>query len=121
MRRFLNDVNRPNLYVNFDPANMILYGCGQPLEALEKVGKYVRSVHCKDAKWSDQPGATWGEEVPLGIGDVDFRRFLLTLIHLGYEGPLTIEREIPSDPERQKSEIGGAIHLLEDLKEELLG
>ena len=49
---FLHDVNRPNLFINFDPANMILYGTGNPIEALKKVGKYVRSVHCKDAKWA---------------------------------------------------------------------
>ncbi len=46
---FLADVDRENLFVNFDPANMILYGSGEPIEALRKVGRYVRSVHCKDA------------------------------------------------------------------------
>jgi sugar phosphate isomerase/epimerase len=56
---FLDDVDRDNLFVNFDPANMILYGTGEPIEALKKVGKYVRSVHCKDGTWSDQPGETW--------------------------------------------------------------
>ena len=119
--KFLKKIDRNNLFINFDPANMILYGCGKPIEALEIVGEYVRSIHCKDGRWSDRPGETWGEEVPLGEGDVDFNRFLLTLIHLGYEGPLTIEREIPSDPDRQKAEIGSAIRLLEGLKEHLLG
>ena len=118
--RFLRDVDRPNLFVNFDPANMILYGVGEPLEALKQLGPHVRSVHCKDAKWSDQPGKTWGEEVPLGEGDVGFEAYLRTLQSIGYTGPLTIEREIPQEPERQKLEIGGAITLLNDLKKRLL-
>jgi sugar phosphate isomerase/epimerase len=116
--RFLDDVGRDNLFVNFDPANMILYGAGQPLPALELLGARVRSVHCKDAKWSDRPGETWGREVPLGDGDVNFAAFLATLERIGYDGPLTIEREIPQEPERQKAEIGRAIDLLERLKEE---
>jgi sugar phosphate isomerase/epimerase len=116
--RFLDDVGRDNLFVNFDPANMILYGAGQPLPALELLGPRVRSVHCKDAKWSNRPGETWGREVPLGEGDVDFAAFLATLERIGYDGPLTIEREIPQEPERQKAEIGRAIDLLERLKRE---
>src|SRR5690606_10791674 len=53
---FIKDVDRANLYINFDPANMILYGCGEPIEALEKLGSLVRSVHCKDANWAKNPG-----------------------------------------------------------------
>ena len=117
--RFLDDVERDNLFVNFDPANMILYGAGEPLEALEQLGSRVRSVHCKDAVWSDRPGETWGREVPLGEGDVDFPAFLSLLDRMGYDGPLTIEREIPQEPERQKAEIGRAIELLERLKREM--
>jgi sugar phosphate isomerase/epimerase len=116
--RFLDDVQRDNLFVNFDPANMILYGAGEPLPALEALGKRVRSVHCKDATWSDRPGETWGAETPLGEGDVNFGAFLDVLNRIGYTGPLTIEREIPQEPERQKAEIGRAIELLERLKRE---
>lgn len=116
---FLGDVERSNLFVNFDPANMILYGTGEPIEALKKIGKYVHSVHCKDAKWANRPGQEWGQEVPLGDGDVNIRRYLQTLAQIGYTGPLTIEREIPQDPERQKAEIGHAIGLLGELKREL--
>ena len=119
--RFLGDVDRPNLFVNFDPANMILYGCGEPLPALKKLGSYIRSIHCKDATWSAQPGETWGEEVPLGEGDVNFKAYLTTLDEIGYTGPLTIEREIAQEPERQKAEIGGAVALLDRLKSELSG
>ena len=63
--RFIGDVERWNLFVNFDPANMILYGSGEPIAALRKVGPYVRSVHCKDARWAARPGEEWGAEVPL--------------------------------------------------------
>lgn len=117
--QFLDDVQRDNLFVNFDPANMILYGAGEPIPSLEALGSRVRSVHCKDATWSDQPGETWGREVALGEGDVDFEAFLKTLNKIGFTGPLTIEREIPQEPERQKAEIGRAIDLLERLKKDL--
>ncbi len=116
--RFLNDVERDNIFVNFDPANMILYGAGEPIPALEKLGSRVRSVHCKDATWSERPGETWGAEVPLGEGDVGMAAFVKTLQKIGYDGPLTIEREIPQEPERQKAEIGRAIELLERLKKQ---
>jgi sugar phosphate isomerase/epimerase len=117
LAQFLKDVDCDNLFVNFDPANMILYGAGEPLPALELLGPKVRSVHCKDAKWSDQPGKTWGQEVPLGAGDVDMAAYLQTLEKIGYVGPLTIEREIPEDPDRQRSEIGQAVQLLNTLKQ----
>jgi sugar phosphate isomerase/epimerase len=113
---FLNDVQRDNLFVNFDPANMILYGAGEPTAALAQLGRWVRSVHCKDAVWSQQPGFTWGTETPLGEGCVDFEKLLSTLDQLGYEGPLTIEREIPQDPVRQRREIAGAKVLLTALQ-----
>jgi sugar phosphate isomerase/epimerase len=114
--QFINDVGRANLFINFDPANMILYGTGEPIEALRKVGKYVKSVHCKDGKWAKNPGQEWGQEVPLGDGDVGMENYLRTLKEIGYTGPLTIEREIPQEPERQKTEIGGAVKLLNELK-----
>lgn len=114
--QFIGDVQRDNLFINFDPANMILYGTGEPIEALRKVGRYVRSVHCKDGKWAARPGQEWGQEVPLGMGDVGFESYLRTLQEIGYTGPLTIEREIPQEPERQKAEIGHAVRLLTDLK-----
>ena len=118
---FIDAVGRDNLFINFDPANMILYGSGEPIAALEKVGKFVRSVHCKDGKWSDNPGKDWGQEVPLGQGDVGFENFLSTLKEIGYDGPLTIEREIPQEPDRQKAEISQGMSLLNELKAKILG
>jgi sugar phosphate isomerase/epimerase len=118
--QFIHDVARDNLFVNFDPANMILYGTGEPIEALKKVGKYVRSVHCKDGKWAKNPGQEWGQEVPLGEGDVGMETYLRTLHEINYHGPLTIEREIPQEPARQKAEIAHAVNLLTELKRKII-
>ena len=119
--QFIADVDRSNLFINFDPANMILYGTGEPIEALKKVGKYVRSVHCKDATWAadGRRGQDWGSEVALGDGDVGMETYLSTLKELGYDGPLTIEREIPEDREQQKADIGQAVDLLQSLRDQL--
>jgi sugar phosphate isomerase/epimerase len=119
--QFIQDVQRPNLFINFDPANMILYGTGEPIAALKKVGRFVRSVHCKDGKWAELAGKEWGQEVPLGEGDVGMETYLRTLKEIGYDGPLTVEREIPQEPARQKAEIGHAIRLLTDLRKKVLG
>ena len=120
--QFIEAVGRDNLFINFDPANMILYGTGEPIEALKKVGRYVRSIHCKDAKWAPegQRGIAWGQEVPLGDGDVGIGNYLQALKDLGYDGPLTIEREIPEDRDRQKADIGQAVQLLETLRSKIL-
>jgi len=75
-------------------------------------------VHCKDAKASDQPGVEWGEETPLGQGEVGMEDFIRTLKEIGYEGPLTIEREISGD--QQKKDIAEAVKLLERLRAEIL-
>lgn len=117
--QFIETVGRDNLFVNFDPANMILYGSGEPIAALKEVGKYVRSIHAKDANWATNPGEEWGEEVPLGDGDVGMENYLRTLKEIGYTGPLTIEREIANDPEKQKADIGAAVKLLEELREKI--
>lgn len=116
---FISDVARDNLKINFDPANMILYGTGDPIAALQRVGHLVASVHCKDATWAAEGkrGIDWGAEVPLGEGDVGMATYIRTLQEIGYEGPLTIEREIPEDREQQKTDIGKAVSLLDELKE----
>jgi len=117
LQHVLETVDRDNLGVNFDPANMILYGSGEPLDALRQVGPYVRSCHCKDAVWSAAPGEEWGEEVPLGQGDVNIEEFVSILNGLGYTGPLTIEREVSGA--RQIEDIKAGIELLRDIKANL--
>ena len=93
LRRTLDDLKAPNLKVNFDPANMLLYDMGDPIRAVEILGPDIRSVHVKDARRTKVPGE-WGQEVPLGDGEVDIPRFLQALGRIGYTGPLVVEREV---------------------------
>jgi L-ribulose-5-phosphate 3-epimerase len=93
---FLNDLETPNVFVNFDPANMILYGAGDPIDAIRTLGGHIRHAHVKDGTASATPGEAWGEEVPFGKGEVGPERFLKALNHIGYRGPLAIEREAGS-------------------------
>lgn len=113
---FIRDVNRPNLGINFDPANMILYGTGDPIEALGILGKLVLSIHCKDGNWppKNDPKAL-GKEQPLGKGAVGIDRFLAKLAEIGYKGPLIIERE-GVDRAQWSQDVQSAIRLLESLK-----
>ena len=90
---FLGDLATPNIFINFDPANMILYGAGDPIAAIRTLGKHIRHVHVKDATASNHPGIEWGEEVPFGAGQVNPSAFLKALHDTGYTGPLAIERE----------------------------
>jgi len=93
--QLLQKLQRPNVGVNFDPANMILYDKGNPIAALRMLGPWIRQVHIKDARRTKVPG-TWGEEVAAGTGGVDWRAFLATLRELNYAGDLVIEREAGS-------------------------
>lgn len=92
--RFLGDCARPNLGINFDPANLILYGTGEPIEALRTLAPHLLSVHAKDGDWppKDVPGAL-GTERKLGQGSVGIESFVRTLAEAGFGGPLNIERE----------------------------
>src|SRR5579875_3377291 len=114
--RFIEDVDRKNLKINFDPANMILYGTGDPIEALDVLGKLVVSVHCKDGDWParDNPAAL-GVEKPLGEGSVDLPAFIAKLKEIGYRGILSIEREERAAEQRAR-DIRKAIALLERLQ-----
>jgi L-ribulose-5-phosphate 3-epimerase len=89
---FLQKLTRPNVGVNFDPANMILYDKGNPIEALRTLGPWIRQVHIKDAQRTKVPG-TWGEEVVAGTGEVDWRAFFTALDQVAFKGDFCIERE----------------------------
>ncbi len=95
----LKELSAPNLFVNFDPANMLLYDQGNPVEAVEILGKFIRSVHLKDAKRPKVKGE-WGEEVVLGNGQVNIPLFLKTLEKIGFNGPMSIEREVGTQQDR---------------------
>lgn len=85
-----------NLGVNFDPANMILYDKGDPIEALRRLLPRVRSIHIKDAVRTTTPGE-WGAEAVVGEGQVDWPAFIRTLAEGGYTGDLLVEREWGED------------------------
>ena len=88
----LQTLDCPNLGVNFDPANMILYNQGDPIEAVRILGPWIRQVHIKDAKRTATPG-TWGQEVVVGTGDVNWAKLFSTLREINFAGNFVIERE----------------------------
>lgn len=90
---FIGEVGRDNIRVNYDPANMILYGVDKPYEVIDVLKDYISHIHAKDANWSTDPGTEWGEEVVLGTGQADIPQIVSKLKSFGYDGPLVIERE----------------------------
>lgn len=107
--RTLHDIDLPNVGLNFDPANLLMYGKANPIDALDIVGKHINGVHAKDGEYPTD-GRNLGREMPLGQGRVDFPRFVAKLRELGYDGPLTIEREISG--EQQRADVLAANKLL---------
>lgn len=89
---FLQQLGKPHVGVNFDPANMILYDKGDPIAALRTLGPWLKQCHIKDAVKTKKTGA-WGQEVSVGFGQVDWPAFLQTLDKLNFRGNLAIERE----------------------------
>lgn len=110
--RTIEDIGTPNLGINLDPANLIIYGYGNPIDALGVFGKHVRNVHGKDGTY---PASGWqlGSETPIGQGQVNYPEFIKTLKGIGYDRYITIEREISG--EEQKADILAAKTLLEEL------
>jgi sugar phosphate isomerase/epimerase len=108
---FLKKLGRPNVGVNFDPANMILYDKGNPIDALRDLGAWLKQVHIKDGKRTKVPG-TWGEEVVAGTGDVPWREFFATLREMNVAGYCCIEREAGNS---RVEDIRAAKELVEQL------
>lgn len=96
MLRAIEETGTDNLGVNFDTANLILYGKANPADALDIIGRYVRNTHCKDGNYPTC-GRQLGKEVRLGDGRADLPAIIAKLKLLGYRGPLTIEREITGE------------------------
>jgi sugar phosphate isomerase/epimerase len=113
--RFIKDTDRANLKINFDPANMILYGTGDPIEAFERLAPHVVSVHAKDGDWParDKPGSL-GSERRLGEGSVGMQRFVAVMKRSGYHGTVNVEREI-EDQAQRLADIRHAVTLLRGL------
>jgi L-ribulose-5-phosphate 3-epimerase len=110
--RTIEDIGLENVGINLDPANLILYGKGSPVDALDVFGKYVRGVHAKDGNYPTT-GRFLGEEKPLGQGKVNFPALITGLKKLNYNGALTIEREISG--EQQIKDIRMAKEVLTQL------
>ena len=110
--RAIQDVGLDNQGVNFDLANLILYGKANPIDAIELLGPYVQGIHAKDGLWPTNPKEL-GEEVPIGKGKVDFQRIIARLKELNYRGAITIEREISGA--RQLEDVRASKAYLEKL------
>src|SRR5262249_31831136 len=110
--RAIQDVGLDNQGVNFDLANLILYGKANPVDALEVLASYVQGIHAKDGLWPRNPREL-GQEVPIGKGNVEFPRIIARLKELSYAGAITIERE-SSGPE-QIADVRAAKEYLERL------
>jgi len=96
LKGFLDRLALPNLGVNFDPANMILYAKGDPVESVKILMGYLKQVHVKDAVKTATPGE-WGQEVIVGTGEVAWEAFFAALEAGGFTGCLAIEREAGDD------------------------
>jgi sugar phosphate isomerase/epimerase len=114
--RTIEDVGTGNLGINIDPANLLMYGKANPTDALDVFGKYVRGVHGKDGEYPTN-GRHLGAEKPMGEGRVNFPVFIAKLKEIGYDGAITIEREI--EGEEQIRDITNAKALLEGIFAEL--
>ncbi len=116
LKRAIEDIEKAlgkgNVGINLDPANLIMYGKGNPVDALDVFGEYVRGIHGKDGLYPVD-GKHLGAEVPLGQGKVNYPAFIKRLKEIGYEGDITIEREISG--EEQKKDILMAKEILEKL------
>jgi sugar phosphate isomerase/epimerase len=110
--RAIQDVGLDNQGVNFDLANLILYGKANPVDAIEILGPYVQGIHAKDGLWPTNP-KDLGEEVAIGKGKVDFPRIITRLKEMKYPGAVTIERE--TSGAQQMEDVRGAKEYLEKL------
>ena len=110
--RVIKDIGTGNLGINLDPANLLMYGKANPVDALDIFGLYVKGVHAKDGDYPTEPNSL-GVEKPLGQGRVNFPVLVSKLKSFGYTGALTIEREI-SGPQ-QITDIKMAMQILEPL------
>ena len=109
LKRTIRDIGMGNVGINFDPANLVLYGKANPIDAVEIFGEYVKGMHAKDGVWPNRDEYL-GHETPLGQGMVRFDLVIPRLKKRGFRGPITIEREI-SGPQ-QKADILKAKELL---------
>jgi len=98
--RTIDDIGTGNLGINFDSANLLMYGKANPIDATKMFGKLIRNTHIKDGKYPVD-GRNLGIETPPGEGDVSYSQLIAALKSVGYNGCLTIEREIHGEQQRK--------------------
>ena len=125
LRAFLDTIHSSGLGVNLDPANLKMVCDDDPAAAVHTLKDYIVHTHAKDGKmlfWKDpeyiyamkpEPEQTPCSflEVPLGEGNVNFPTYLAALKEIGYQGFLTIEREVGDDP---AADIARAVSFLRE-------
>lgn len=114
--RTIEDLKLPNLGINFDTANLVLYGKGNPVDAVDVFGKYVRNLHVKDGFYPTD-GYHNGKQAPLGQGCVDIKSVFRKLRNLNFKGELIVEREIKG--EEQARDILAALKYIDQVQSEL--
>lgn len=110
LKQMIEDIDEPNVGINFDPANLLYYAKDDPAKMVDELAQYIRVVHCKDAN-PPADGAKYGKETVLGKGSTNFCTLLKRLQNGGFSGPLIIERELPLGPEQEK-DIAEAVQLI---------
>ena len=113
LKVFVEKLGRPNVGVNFDPANLLLYDKGDPIAALRTLGPWVKQCHIKDAQRTRTPGL-WGDEVVAGGGQVDWSQFFAELQRISFAGWCCIEREAGT---RRVEDIVAARKMVESLQQ----
>ncbi len=126
LKGFLDGLHSTGVAVNLDPANFVMVTGDDPVQAVYTLKDYIVHTHAKDGRRLAvrDPEVLYGMvesemladpsyiELPLGEGDVDFPNYLKALHEIGFQGFLTIEREVGDDPE---GDIGAAVRFLQNL------
>ena len=113
LKRIMDDIGEPNVGINFDPANLVIYGADDPAVLVDRLADRIRVVHCKDSNPAEA-GASMGRETVLGKGSTHFAELLKKLLAGGFRGPLIIERELPLGPEQEK-DVAEAVGLIKSI------
>ena len=110
LKQTIEDINEPNVGINFDPANLLIYNNGDPAGVVDLLADKIKVIHCKDSN-PPAEGAAMGKETVLGAGSTNFTALLKRLVAGGFNGPFIIEREILPGPEQEK-DIKDAVALI---------
>ena len=115
LMRTMADTGRDNLGVNLDPANLIVYGRANPIDAIDIYGDKIRGIHVKDGNYPRGDYHRLGKQVVVGEGAVNFPVFLPKLLASGYKGDLYIEHEISGRDEERVNDIKKTVKFIKSL------